>query len=211
MTYPDLLSIKGIGSKRYEKIQQKIQSENLSLADVYAMPPDKIKATFGIPINVARAIANMMQENLVQEKSENIEVSTNEPDIFILKKTDEHYPKRLLNILGNDAPDELYIWGNLDLLNRPAVGFCGSRNVTDKGLAITADVTKQMAELGWVAVSGHARGVDATSHRVALENDAGTIIVLPQGFNDFKMRGELKRVAKKENLLIISEFPMDAG
>lgn len=131
-------------------------------------------------------------------------------DYYKLKLSDDTYPKYLKSLPGKNAPLPLFVWGNLDLLKKPAVAFAGSRNVTDKGLAVTADVTKQIAELGWVAVSGHARGVDSTSHRVALENNAGTILVLPQGFNDFKMRGELKRVAKKENLLIISEFPMDA-
>jgi DNA processing protein len=122
-----------------------------------------------------------------------------------------NYPPKLLTILGDKAPEKIYVWGNLDLLHKPAVGFCGSRNVSEKGLDITSDIAKQIAKFGWVVVSGHARGVDTTAHRTALENNAGTIIVLPQGIDSFRLRAELKKIAKKENLLIISEFPRNAG
>jgi DNA processing protein len=120
------------------------------------------------------------------------------------------YTSKLENELGSAAPKTIYTWGNFDLLNKPAVAIIGSRDVTEKGLEVTADVAAQIAELGWVVVSGHARGVDATAHRVALENNAGTIIVLPQGMNDFKLRSELRQYAKRDNLLVISEFPMNA-
>ncbi len=61
--------------------------------------------------------------------------------------------------------------------------------------------------MGWVVISGHARGVDITAHRVALENGGPTIIVLPQGISDFKLRRELRNLATSKNILIISEFP----
>jgi predicted Rossmann fold nucleotide-binding protein DprA/Smf involved in DNA uptake len=71
-------------------------------------------------------------------------------------------------------------------------------------------VAAQAVAEGWVVVSGHAAGVDATAHRVALENGGSTIIVAPQGILDFKLRRELKQIAKPEQLLIISEFPPKA-
>lgn len=131
--------------------------------------------------------------------------------VYTFSQSDPNYPKCLLTTLGDKTPEKLYVWGNLELLHKPAVGFCGSRNVSEKGLEVTADVAKQVSELGWVVVSGHARGVDTTAHKAALENNAGTIIVLPQGMDGFKLRAELRRIAKKENLLIISEFPLDAA
>jgi DNA protecting protein DprA len=132
-------------------------------------------------------------------------------NVLIIKVGDEDYPTKLLAVLGKNAPEQLYVWGNLELFDKPSVGFCGSRNVTEKGLSVTADVAQQIAELGWVVVSGHARGVDTTAHQTALENNAATIIVLPQGMNDFKLRPEIKRHASRENLLVISEFPPDAS
>lgn len=130
-------------------------------------------------------------------------------EIRVISVKDENYPSKLIEKLGSQAPEELHIWGNLDLLTKSSVGFCGSRDVSDKGLSITADVAEQISDLGWVVVSGHARGVDAVAHKTALENNAGTIIVLPQGFDDFKLRSELRPYAKYDNLLVISEFPKD--
>lgn len=222
MSLPKLIDIKGIGKKRSATIETKMQDNKLSLADVYAMSPPKIKEIFGLPINVAETIADIgtsvvvtPQESTPKKKEKKEIPSVNnkvsEIDVKILQKSDDDYPIKLINLLGENAPEKLYIWGNLDLLNKPAVGFCGSRNVSDKGLAVTKDVTEQISDLGWVTVSGHARGVDSTAHRVALENNAGTIIVLPQGLEGFKLRTELKKYAKRDNLLIISEFDLDAG
>ncbi|MCI0714286.1 MAG: DNA-protecting protein DprA [Chloroflexi bacterium] len=124
--------------------------------------------------------------------------------------TSEQYPQRLKSLLGEKAPEPLYYWGNLELLNKPAVGFCGSRDATDKGLQVTADTAEQILDKGWIVVSGHAKGVDSTAHRIALENGGSTIIVLPEGFNNFTLRRELKDIAKPEQLLIISEYPPEA-
>ncbi|MDQ7028145.1 MAG: DNA-processing protein DprA [Anaerolineae bacterium] len=219
MALPNLMDIKGIGKKRYAIINTKMTENNWSLNDVYAMSPDTIKKIFKLPINVAKAISETGKkavaerkqskpDKVVQPKTTTDKLS--EKDTQVFDKKDSNYPNRLKQILGDAAPEKLYIWGNLELIDKPSIGFCGSRNVSDKGLAVTADVAQQIAELGWVVVSGHARGVDATAHRVALENNAGTIIVLPQGINGFKLRSELRRYAKKENLLIISEFPLNA-
>lgn len=192
--------------------------QNLSLSDVFAMSAIEIKAKFGVPINVADGILNLSTNVHAEVNS-----ATPEPPSMIgaadgvkvdgvrkLTLTDADYPKRLLDVLGKKTPYTLYVWGNLELLNKNSVGFCGSRDVSEKGLSVTADAAKQIAEKGWVVVSGHARGVDATAHRVAMENNAGTIIVLPQGINGFKLRKELRAVAKKEKLLVVSEFEPDA-
>jgi DNA processing protein len=219
MALPNLSDIKGIGKKRNETIISKMTENNWSLPDVYAMSPESLKKTFGLPINIAKAISEVGQNQIskpeISASEKTVEVNPDakklaDKDIRVFKKEDGDYPKRLKEFLGTATPETLYVWGNLELMERPSVGFCGSRDVTEKGLEVTADVAAQIAELGWVVVSGHARGVDATAHRVALENNAGTIIVLPQGMNDFKLRSELRQYAKKENLLVISEFPMTA-
>lgn len=222
--YIELKSIKGIGPKRYEKTVDLLQQKQMSLGDLYRLSGEEIKAHFGLPINVAERVAthsdSQSSEQHTVEKNENVSLLTKptqrpEPDISqeIRKLTHQNsdYPAKLQKVLGDKAPKTLHVWGNLDLLNRPAFGFCGSRSVTQKGLNVTADAAEQIADRDWVVISGHARGVDTTAHRVALENDAGTIIVIPQGIDTFKLRRELKAIAKPENLLIISEFEPDAG
>ncbi len=209
-----LRNVRGIGSIRYQTILNKLGETKQSLLSLFTMQPETIKAQFGVPIHVARAIADIdifSERSQAHIKPEQPSTTLIHPDIIALSRDDEHYPQRLKALFGDKAPETLYIWGNLDLLNYPTAGFCGSRDVSNKGIKITIDTAEQLSSAGWVIVSGHTRGVDTIAHRTALENNAGTILVLPQGFNDFRLRSSLKRIATKENLLIISEFEPGAS
>ncbi len=209
--YIQLQNVRGVGPKRFANITSKLDETGQTLASFFAMSPEAIKEQFRLPINVAQAIADASKPSdheEVREKNESDPLS--EKGIIALKRGADNYPKRLENLLGDKAPEVIYAWGNMELLDKPAVGFCGSRNVTEKGLDVTKDAAQQITELGWVIVSGHARGADTTAHRAALENGGSTIIVAPQGILGFKLRRELKDVAKPEQILIVSEFPPDA-
>jgi DNA protecting protein DprA len=129
----------------------------------------------------------------------------------VLGYLDKQYPERLKKVLANQAPPMLYVWGNLKLLTQPSVGFCGSRDTSQKGVALAEDAAKQIAGHGWVVVSGHARGIDYTAHTTALKNNGSTIIVFPEGFLNFRLRDELKELVNKTNTLIISEFQPNAA
>jgi DNA protecting protein DprA len=197
-----LRNVKGIGTKRYSSILNKLAELGSSLDDLFQMPADEIAVTFKVPEQVAQAIST----------SEAVPPAEDEMSGFkILKRGTPGYPKRLEELLADKAPPVLHVWGNLDLLDRPAVGFCGSRHATAKGIEVTADTARQIVEQGWVVISGHARGVDTTAHRTALENGGSTIIVAPEGISRFKLRRELKQIAKPENILVISEFEPKVG
>lgn len=156
---------------------------------------------------VGKQLSSTKQKSLVTSQDiPGVNRPITEDDWRVLTVEDEEYPLRLRKVLQDKAPKKLYAWGNLELLNKPAVGFCGSRNVSDKGLDVTVDVAEQIAGLDWVVVSGHARGVDSTAHVTALRNNAGTILVLPEGIDGFKLRTEIRKFASPDKVLIISEF-----
>ena len=127
----------------------------------------------------------------------------------LLLKGDNGYPDGLVAVLGRDAPSRVSWLGNLALLEQPALGFCGSRKATEKGLEAAADCAAQAAEIGIVVVSGYAAGVDASAHFQALANGGSTIIVLPEGISFFRVRAELKPVWSWGNVLVISQFQDD--
>lgn len=216
MTHSNELSkIKGIGTKYSKRILDRLNQENIPIEHLKKLSAEELKSLFGIPINAARAIASHYQSN-IQETGEvkpsitRVKASTDIRDATVLTLEDEQYPQKLKKILGDKAPPQLFCWGNFDLLERPSIGFCGSRNVTDKGINVTNDISEQVAQLGWVTVSGHAKGVDIASHITALKNGTGTIIVLPEGINGFRLKTELRKLATRENILIISQFPPNA-
>jgi DNA processing protein len=87
----------------------------------------------------------------------------------------------ILRELSTKPPSALYTVGATlaDLLERPSVAVVGNRNSTIYGERTTRELAKGLAEQGIVIISGLAYGVDAISHRAALEAGGYCIAVLP--------------------------------
>jgi len=107
---------------------------------------------------------------------------------------------------GSGKAQSLWTVGNVEVLRRPAVGICGSRDATDAGLKYAAEFGKIAAEAGFVVVSGYARGVDTAAHIGALEAGGSTIAVLPEGIQGFRIRRQLRNLVTENNLLAVSPF-----
>lgn len=134
---------------------------------------------------------------------------TSFPTIISLESGQQGYPPRLTALLGSKAPATLYCQGNLQLLTQDALGFCGSRNVTHKGLEIARDCAQQAATRNKVVVSGNARGVDRMVHMTALKAGGSTIFVLPEGINRFRVNKDLRPFWDWQRVLVLSEFSPD--
>ena len=120
---------------------------------------------------------------------------------------DSIYPKELLNLLSRRAPSILSYIGNIELLKKKKIAFCGSRKTSETGIWITRDCISQLAsDKDICIVSGYAAGVDMAAHYAALENGLSTIIVLPEGISHFSIRKELQEVWDINKVLVISEF-----
>lgn len=128
-----------------------------------------------------------------------------------LTVSDPEYPRILLSSLRDSTPPILTYLGNLDLLQMSAVGFCGSRKASSKGLEVAKDCSDQLSRQNIAIISGHAAGVDQQTHYAALEAGGSTIVVLPEGLLNFKIRRILKQVWDYERVLVISEFAPNAG
>jgi DNA processing protein len=128
----------------------------------------------------------------------------------VLYREDVLYPKKLLEVLGNKAPKALYYHGNLSLLQQKAIGFCGSRHASEKGLETARDCAEQIAKKHIVVISGNAVGVDAQAHRAALEAGGCTILVLPEGIDHFRIKRELKNVWDISRVLVLSHYEPSA-
>jgi len=136
--------------------------------------------------------------------------SSNMPAVVSVDIKSAAYPKRMKFLLADKAPNVLYALGNMDLLVEDSLGFCGSRNVSDKGLEIARDCAEQAVANGKVVLSGNARGVDRMVHKTALEQGGKTVLVLPEGIDNFRLVKELKNVWDWERTLVISEFAPNA-
>lgn len=106
---------------------------------------------------------------------------------------------------GGKAP-VLSTLGNLDLLDTPGLGFCGSRKASEKGIAVTLDCAEQAVKAGFTVISGNAAGVDLAAHHTALAHGGATILVLAEGIDRFRVRQELRPVWDWARVLVISQF-----
>src|SRR6185503_7448959 len=91
-----------------------------------------------------------------------------ELDIWIITRLDEDFPPRLTERLKGAAPVILYGAGEPQLLNRRGLAVVGSRNIDQRGHALTEFIGNACAESKLMVYSGGARGVDKTAMGAAL-------------------------------------------
>src|SRR6185503_6404994 len=89
------------------------------------------------------------------------------------------YPGRLAMI--DDPPPLLIARGKLDVLAQPMIAVVGSRNASAAGIKFAERIARDLADAGYIVVSGLARGIDAAAHRGSLAG--GTVAVLAGGHN----------------------------
>ncbi len=89
----------------------------------------------------------------------------------------DDYPRDLAET--SDAPPILWALGDLSVLTKPMIGLVGARNASSLGLRMARGLSAELAEAGYIVVSGLARGIDAAAHTAALSH--GTLAVLAGG------------------------------
>lgn len=117
------------------------------------------------------------------------------------------YPDALRKI--KNPPKQLYLEGNIELLNKNSIAIIGSRNCSENGKILAKKFAKELVEQGLTIISGMAKGIDSHAHIETLNNNGNTIAVLGNGFNNIfpKENINLYRKIIESNGLIISEYP----
>ncbi len=80
-----------------------------------------------------------------------------------------------------DPPVTLEGRGRVACLTRPALAIVGTRLATPRGLAVARRLAGELAAVGWVIVSGLARGIDAAAHEGALAAGGETVAFVAHG------------------------------
>ena len=119
--------------------------------------------------------------------------------------TDPLYPEALRDI--PDPPPILWAMGDDAVLARPKVAMVGARNASSLGIRMARALAIELAQAGYVTVSGLARGIDTAVHAATL--DSGTIAVMAGGVDvlyppeNSRLAGDMLRCG-----LRLSEMPM---
>jgi DNA processing protein len=125
----------------------------------------------------------------------------------IITPVDDAYPKPLRQI--HDPPLGLYVFGTLEPGDKRAIGVVGSRHTTTYGRETAEKLSYQLAQSGFVVVSGLARGIDTAAHRGALKGGGRTIAVLGGALDCLypPENAELAREIARHGA-VLSEFPL---
>ena len=100
-------------------------------------------------------------------------------DYRVVKKGDSDYPERLLKI--KDAPEKLYVRGNLPNIHKKTVAIVGARNCTDYGSTLAKTIARILSMNDVQVISGLAMGIDTQGHIGAIEVEKPTYAVMGCG------------------------------
>jgi len=88
------------------------------------------------------------------------------------------------------------------------IAIIGCREYSEYGKIVSEKFAYELAKLGFVIISGAARGIDSFSHKATLKTNVGTIAVVGNGLNYIypPENKELEEKILENNGLIISEY-----
>jgi DNA processing protein len=190
-----LLDAPGVGPSRVRKLLKRWQlvRENDSLLDD-SLLRETLTASQVAALPTSRERVQRHWDELAKKNVQAVSI------------LDPAYPNALKRTLGEEAPLLLLCRGNLELLRKTSVGFCGSREATEKGMATARDSADPLAREGINIVSGFAAGVDMNAHRAALAAGGTTTVVLAEGILRFRVKKEIREEWDEQRTLVVSEF-----
>jgi len=123
---------------------------------------------------------------------------------------DDEYPALLGHI--DNAPPVLTVRGELALLGRPAIAIVGARNASAAACRFARQIAGELAEAGYLVVSGLARGIDTAAHegamRIAGTGLASTAGVIASGIDiSYPPENRSLQAEMGERALVIAEQP----
>lgn len=149
-----------------------------------------------------------LASGVVQKRARVLAARCHKAGISLVFRGSEAYPDMPTQM--NGIPPVLYVRGDPQLLASPVgrVAMVGTRKATQLGIAFARRSAAQLADAGLIIVSGLAIGIDAASHRGALDVDGHTIAVLASGVDELTpRRNEQLGLRILERGAVVSERP----
>lgn len=188
---------KGVGDVALKKYLHYIQNHEIEQEDLLSA---EVLNNLGFGTNIRNSIENS------KERAISVYEKLLEKGIEIILETSDDYPQYLKKMLQDKCPPVLFVSGNKRLLNHIGVGFCGSRQVSNKGMLIADSCAKQLVEKDITVVSGYAAGTDLNAHIAALESGGKTIFVLAEGILKSSIKKQVGHLLNDKNYLFVSQF-----
>lgn len=163
--------------------------------EIFCMKPDHVAKVSGINADI---FSKSSGQALKKAEAEMEFIERNNIEVLFLGSS--KYPQRLLPC--DDSPTVLYFRGNADLNTARIVSMVGTRSATAYGKEFCKDFIEGMKAYQPLIVSGLAYGIDACSHRYAIQSGLGTVGCVAHG---------LERVYPGLHLSLAMEMTQNGG
>lgn len=132
-------------------------------------------------------------------------------DVRLTTVLDDDYPSNLRVIFN--LPPFLFYRGTLRPEDARSVAVVGTRNASEEGRALAAEIATELAKRGVSVLSGLAKGIDAAAHIATLDAGGRTIAVFGTGITQVypKENTELARRIVASGGAVVSQFWPSAG
>lgn len=195
-----LKSIPGIGNILFKRLLDRFSSPE----KVFDASVQELSQINGISRSLALRIKSCQLNETIKKELDHVL----EKGFHIVTFSDLDYPPLLRHI--PDPPPYLYVSGKL-LPQNHNMAVVGSRNPTSYGISAAKRISEGLAKLGFIIVSGMARGIDSAAHGGALSKSGKTIAVLGSGFNKIYPPENRKLFDQiSESGAVISEFSIQS-
>lgn len=124
----------------------------------------------------------------------------------LLNAADSRYPARLRERLGADAPPQLTVLGNLDLLTLPKTAFFCSARCPGDAILRACDIARQWRDENRCIISGFHSVVEKESLRILLRGSQPIIICPARSLQNFRLPAGWKEPLAQGRLLLLSCF-----
>ena len=194
-----LFKTKGIGPKLLGSVAKILEAENLT-PEMLPLTENDLTAQFP-------ELAKILKGKIYKEESEKVFAAyeqLKDDGINIIYPGHPHFPLQLLDI----AP-VLFVKGEQKRLTSDSITIVGARDVSDKGVRITRNLSGELVSMGINIVSGYAEGVDLEAHLGALEAGGTTTLVLSNGIKQLRQKSAFKEFNWDRDVLAVSQFDPD--
>jgi len=197
---PDEPEAKPLSPREWAQLEAKLATRSLNITELPGLSADQIKSALETDDAECARLAWLLDRvDVLQQELERL----GELGIWVLTRFDEYYPPRFTARLKNSAPLLLYGAGSAQVLNRRGLAVVGSRNIDQRGFALTEFIGNACAESKLVVYSGGARGVDKTAMGAAIAAGGSAAGLLADSLEK-AMRAADARAAIEEGQLVLA-------
>jgi DNA processing protein len=205
---PDEPDAKPLSAREWNELERKLAANSVGISDLAGSSAEQLKSTLRIDDNEATRLAWLLDRSsaLEQELDRLADLG-----IWVITRFDEEFPQKLTQRLKGAASVMLYGSGDARLLNRRGLAVVGSRNIDERGFALTEFIGNACAESKLTVYSGGARGVDKTAMNAAMAAGGNAAGLLADSLEKAIRAADARRFIEEGQLVLATPYSPHAS